>query len=226
MTDLTDREIVLGKLAARLTPVMVLVAATLPVMELLSLLGGVDPDALVKAFVVTVGVGVLGCCLALVFSIWMRRTHEGLARYAVWGLWLLARPMLAEINRTTGLTWIGPSLGVGTLLAGFRAYWRPDSVDGQLPGLSSPGRWAFLRPGSARRLHDPPRLHARRRPRPGSPRAGKVIASAPSLMTRIWTGRDRRSISTRCCGASGIAPDAGWGRVVGLPFVVLAVPFA
>jgi hypothetical protein len=46
VTDLSDREIVLGKLAARLVPVLVMIAATLPVMALLTLLGGVDPDAL------------------------------------------------------------------------------------------------------------------------------------------------------------------------------------
>ncbi len=76
VTDLTDREIVLGKLAVRLVPILVMIAATLPVMALLTLLGGVDPDALLKAFVVTFGVAVLGCCLALVFSIRVRRTHE------------------------------------------------------------------------------------------------------------------------------------------------------
>jgi ABC-type transport system involved in multi-copper enzyme maturation permease subunit len=47
VTDLSDREIVLGKLAARLTPILVLIAATFPVMELLTLLGGVDPGAVV-----------------------------------------------------------------------------------------------------------------------------------------------------------------------------------
>ena len=44
MTDLAVSEIVLGKLAARLVPVVGLVACTLPVMELLMLLGGVAPE--------------------------------------------------------------------------------------------------------------------------------------------------------------------------------------
>ena len=46
VTDLADFEIVLGKLAARLVPVVGLVACTLPMMELLILLGGVAPEAL------------------------------------------------------------------------------------------------------------------------------------------------------------------------------------
>src|SRR5262245_56351891 len=129
-TDLSDREIVLGKLAARLTPILILVAATLPVLELLTLLGGVDPDALLGAFVVTLGVAVLGCSLALVFSIRVRRTHEALlATYAVWGFWLLGTPMLQQISRSTGLPldWPAPSLDPFQLA--FAPYWRPGSVD-------------------------------------------------------------------------------------------------
>ena len=100
VTDLSDGEIVLGKLAARLVPVLGLVGCALPVMALLTLLGGVDPDALLGAFLVTLGVAVLGCCLALVFSLWAGKTHEALlGTYAVWGLWLLAGPMLDHARR-------------------------------------------------------------------------------------------------------------------------------
>lgn len=77
-TDLTDSEIVLGKLAARLIPIVGLVACTLPMMELLILLGGIAPDALWGAFVVTLGVALLGCSLGLAFSLWLGKTHEAL----------------------------------------------------------------------------------------------------------------------------------------------------
>ena len=50
MTDLSNVEIVLGKLAARLVPVLCLLACTLPMMELLTLVGGVDPQLLWKGF--------------------------------------------------------------------------------------------------------------------------------------------------------------------------------
>ncbi len=43
VTDLSDAEIVLGKLAARLVPVLGLVACSLPVLALGLLLGGIDP---------------------------------------------------------------------------------------------------------------------------------------------------------------------------------------
>lgn len=134
VTDLTNREIVLGKLAARLTPILTLVVATLPVMELLTLLGGVDPKALLGALVVTFSVAVLGGCLALLFSIWMRRPHEALmATYVVWGFCLLGRPMINEINRATGV-----SLGVlpwtfDPYRLIFVAYWGP--------GTAAPGEY-------------------------------------------------------------------------------------
>ena len=130
VTDLSDREIVLGKLAARLTPILTLVACPLPVMQILTLLGGVDPDALLGSFVVTLGVAVLGCCLALVFSIWVRRTHEALlATYAVFGLWLLGPPMLEQINRSNGWSLAVPSPSVDPYRLAFAPYWQPGSVD-------------------------------------------------------------------------------------------------
>lgn len=50
VTDLSDREIVTDKLAARLVPVLGLVGCTLPVVAFLTLLGGVDPEAIHGAF--------------------------------------------------------------------------------------------------------------------------------------------------------------------------------
>ena len=72
MTDLSDSEIVLGKLAARLLPVLGLVACTWPVMAISSLLGGIDPIALTLAFAIIVAVAVLGCSIALAISVWAR----------------------------------------------------------------------------------------------------------------------------------------------------------
>jgi ABC-type transport system involved in multi-copper enzyme maturation permease subunit len=105
-TDLSNVEVVLGKLAARLVPVLGLVVFTLPMMELLTLLGGVDPGALLRDFVVTLGVAVLGCSLAMVLSLWLGKTHEALlVTYAVWCLWLLARPIIALLGSIIGWRW-------------------------------------------------------------------------------------------------------------------------
>jgi ABC-type transport system involved in multi-copper enzyme maturation permease subunit len=118
VTDLTDSEIVLGKLAARLVPVMGLVFCTMPMMALLTLLGGVAPDALIGALAVTLAVGVLGCSLALLFSLWAGKTHEALlGTYAFLGLWLLSRPMFDELQRLLGSSLPPPSRTADPFLA-------------------------------------------------------------------------------------------------------------
>ena len=71
-TDLTDAEIVLGKLAARLVPVLGLIACAAPVLGLATLLGGVDPAMPTGTILVGLACGVFGCTLALTLSIWGR----------------------------------------------------------------------------------------------------------------------------------------------------------
>ena len=58
-TDLSDAEIVLGKLGVRLVPVVGLVACALLVLAICVLLGGVDLLALAGAFLITVCLGIL-----------------------------------------------------------------------------------------------------------------------------------------------------------------------
>ncbi len=89
MTDLTDAEIVLGKLAARLIPAIGLVLSTLGITSLSTLMGGVDPMALGGAFLVTLGVAILAGTLALCFSVWAGKTHEVImATYLVLLVWI------------------------------------------------------------------------------------------------------------------------------------------
>jgi ABC-type transport system involved in multi-copper enzyme maturation permease subunit len=98
-TDLSDAEIVLGKLAARLAPVLALVAGSWPVMAICSLLGGIDPIALALAFTIMIVAAIFGCSLALLLSVWARRTHEVVvAVYVFWGLVLLAWPIASGLS--------------------------------------------------------------------------------------------------------------------------------
>jgi ABC-type transport system involved in multi-copper enzyme maturation permease subunit len=99
VTDLSYAEIVLGKLAARLGPVLGLIAGSLPVLALMTLLGGVDPIALTGSFLVLLALALLGCALALALSVWGRKTHEVLlATYLVWVLWSLLLPGAALVS--------------------------------------------------------------------------------------------------------------------------------
>ncbi len=93
-TDLTSAEIVVGKLAARLVPVLGILFCTMPILALESLLGGVDAPMIGCAMLVTTAVAISGCAAALAFSACGTKTHEVLlTTYAAWALWLLALPM-------------------------------------------------------------------------------------------------------------------------------------
>jgi ABC-type transport system involved in multi-copper enzyme maturation permease subunit len=93
VTDLSSVEIVLGKLGSRLLPVLGLVFAGLPILAMATLLGGIDTTALFGGFLVTLGVAVAGCALALALSVWGNKPHEVmLAAYLVLAVLLLAWP--------------------------------------------------------------------------------------------------------------------------------------
>jgi ABC-type transport system involved in multi-copper enzyme maturation permease subunit len=93
VTHLSDAEIVVGKLGAGFLPVLGLLLAGLPVLVLATLLGGIEPGAVVASFFVTLGVALASATLALAFSVWCRRPHEALlATYFVQAVWLLALP--------------------------------------------------------------------------------------------------------------------------------------
>jgi ABC-type transport system involved in multi-copper enzyme maturation permease subunit len=104
VTDLSDAEIVLGKLFARLTPVVGLIAASVPVLAIAMLLGGMIPQAVAFLFAASVATAVLGASLALVVSVRVRKTHEVLmAVYSAWFLWLMSAPAWEGIARNNGL---------------------------------------------------------------------------------------------------------------------------
>jgi ABC-type transport system involved in multi-copper enzyme maturation permease subunit len=112
VTDLSGVELVLGKLAARLIPVLGMVACSLPMLFLCLHFGGIEPDALIGAFLVILGVAVLCSTFALAISVWGRQTQDVLlAAYLVWGVLLLAAP------GWNALTTLWP--GLSPLPAGF-----------------------------------------------------------------------------------------------------------
>src|SRR3954452_18814269 len=73
-TQLSDLEIVVGKLAARLVPVLGLIACAAPVQALATFLGGIDPSMVLGGSLVCLACAVFGCTLALTLSVWGRKT--------------------------------------------------------------------------------------------------------------------------------------------------------
>ena len=96
LTNLSNQELVLGKLLASLLQVLVMFAAGLPVFMLLSLLGGISVGQIARTAAVTVAsilvCGSLGSTLAL----WREKTFQALALFVlILVLWLALGEMLA-----------------------------------------------------------------------------------------------------------------------------------
>jgi ABC-type transport system involved in multi-copper enzyme maturation permease subunit len=103
VTDLSDTEIVFGKLASRIVPALGLIACAVPVVSVAALLGGVDFEALVGLFTVSVALAFLGCALAFTVSLWARKTHEVLVTvYFLELLWLILPELVLPPTRAAG----------------------------------------------------------------------------------------------------------------------------
>ncbi|MDG3002764.1 ABC transporter permease [Paludisphaera mucosa] len=97
-TGLADSEIVLGRLAAGLLPVVGLVLAAQPVLMLTTLLGGVDPIQPLRAFVVTLATAVLAGSLGFTLSIRGAKPHAVLGlSYAILVAWLIFPSVIGGI---------------------------------------------------------------------------------------------------------------------------------
>jgi ABC-type Na+ efflux pump permease subunit len=94
---LASHEIVLGKLAARLINVAVYPALILPVVSLLTLIGGVSPAVLILAYVTVTASAYFLTALALLASVLSRRTRDAVgSAYLLTAAWLFM-PALLEL---------------------------------------------------------------------------------------------------------------------------------
>jgi ABC-type transport system involved in multi-copper enzyme maturation permease subunit len=103
-TSLTDREIVLGKLASRLAVLGLMILSALPVLSLLMLFGGIDPATLWRVETATLVIMLFVGAHAIYFSATSRSPMGALLRTYWWlGLWLVAFPgfVIAILANTT-----------------------------------------------------------------------------------------------------------------------------
>jgi hypothetical protein len=99
VTDLTDREIVLGLLAARLANLFLLILTGLPVFALLQLLGGVDPAFIVAGFVATLMTMLSVGSLSILVSVHSRRPLSAVLLTYTWVVFgLVATACLPGVN--------------------------------------------------------------------------------------------------------------------------------
>jgi len=79
MTDLSDLELVLGKLAAGLLNVLTILAASVGLLSLCAFLGGISFGQVVNLFLVTAASGVAGGALGLLIALWRDRTFQSIS---------------------------------------------------------------------------------------------------------------------------------------------------
>ncbi len=145
LTNLSNVELVLGKLLASLLSVLVMFAAGLPVFMLLALLGGVSFGQIARVFAVTVA-SIIACgSLGSTLALWREKTFQALALFVlVLVLWLALGELLAYGalgTRLAGLPAIDWAIAVSpwqAILAAGRPF-TDTSHSQSLPG--SPVEW-------------------------------------------------------------------------------------
>ena len=88
-------------------PVLGLIACVLPLTALTSLLGGIDPLALLGSFMTSIASAALGCSLGVTLSVWGRKTHEVLmTTYLILVLWLISPVIMLVVMDLFGLPYL------------------------------------------------------------------------------------------------------------------------
>ncbi len=141
MTDLSDTEIVIGKLVASLIQVLALLLTSAPVFALCVLLGGVAPGQVADVFAVTAAAGLAGGSLGLIVALGRDRTFQSLALTV-----LLVTLALIAVEVVSYLAPEAALLGVplAAALSPFRAIVAALVPDPSRTGLLAGSTWAFL----------------------------------------------------------------------------------
>src|SRR5262245_16588233 len=141
LTNLSNAELVLGKLLASLLTVLMLLAAGLPFFMMTMLLGGVSVSQIARVFVVTLISALAAGSLGSTIALWREKTFQALALTAL-GLGFAAAWGLLIASGTLHSQWQGVSLA--RWAAGFSPWHavlaaaRPQiAAIGQLPWFGS-----------------------------------------------------------------------------------------
>lgn len=126
LTDMRDYEIVLGKMLGALLPILIQLLVTAPVLALLLLLGGIDPEQVLQTVLVLLAAAVAAGSLGGLVALWRERTFQALA-LAVLFLVLyicvtqalgVVGPLVAPgINWAVVQAWLDPVICLQTVLA-------------------------------------------------------------------------------------------------------------
>jgi ABC-type transport system involved in multi-copper enzyme maturation permease subunit len=104
-SQLTNSEIVLGKLAARLLHVGLVLIAGIPILFIVSLMGGIPPRQIVLAGAVTLLTLVTIGSLSMASSVWSRRTRDAVVKAYVLLLAVLIVPPIVWVTTLGSSHW-------------------------------------------------------------------------------------------------------------------------
>ena len=102
VTDLRNREIVIGKLLARLMQLIMVLAVGWPMLAILRLLGGVAMEQILASTVITASTALAVASLSIWCSVQARRGRDAVMRVYVIGLAMLIVPPILDIFPGTG----------------------------------------------------------------------------------------------------------------------------
>src|SRR3954471_18000600 len=106
LTSLSNTDLVLGKLFAGMLSVVVLVVATLPLLMIVRLLGGISTEQILRVEAVTLASALMAGSLGSTIALWREKTFQALAMTAlVLVLWLLIWEIIAALGQDS--TWLG-----------------------------------------------------------------------------------------------------------------------
>jgi ABC-type transport system involved in multi-copper enzyme maturation permease subunit len=106
MTNLSNSELVLGKLLASMLSVLMLILAGLPLLMMMTLLGGVSHAQVFNVFGVTLTTALAAGSLGSTIALWREKTFQSLAMTALaLMLWLIAGE--AIVSGALGKEWLG-----------------------------------------------------------------------------------------------------------------------
>lgn len=132
LTDMRDYEIVLGKMLGSLLPITIQLLVTAPVLAMLLLLGGIDPEQVLQAVLVLGASAVAAGSLGGLIALWRERTFQALA------LSVLFLVLYICVTQSIGV--VGPVLASGVDWFRVQA-WLDPFVTMQTVLAPPPGGW-------------------------------------------------------------------------------------
>jgi ABC-type transport system involved in multi-copper enzyme maturation permease subunit len=143
ITDLSDQEIVLGKLFGSLLPIAALALGAVPVLALLTLLGGVAIEQVVQSFVIVLATVLAAGSLGGLVALWRDRTFQSLALTVLFlVLYLSGVRGLVALSDTTWLPSLDPFAALSAVSEGSTGALLV--VIGYAVGLAAIALWRLL----------------------------------------------------------------------------------